>query len=322
MKHAWPITKLGEVLTERREKPDSDELMSGALRIVEKIGFSEGRIQLRVGSDTKTGMILIRPGDLAVSGINAAKGAIAIYDETNNDPVAATIHYGAYIPNKNLVDIRFLWWLLRSTFFRELLVLHVPGGIKTELKAKRLLSVPVPLPPLAEQQRIVARIEELASQIEEACTLRKQAVEEAAQILFSVDRRVWPEQSLLGAKRLDEVTSFLARGRQSEQGESAHYLIKTQHVQQCRYISTSMRLAEHVAIKVKTEAQLKDNDILIACSAAGCIGRVAQFKDDGRVASTDTHVAIARANTEVIDPEYLYAYPLASHGFEKDALTQ
>jgi type I restriction enzyme S subunit len=190
MKHAWPIVKLGEFLTERREKLDPDELMLGSLRIVEKIGFGEGRIQLRDGSDTKTGMILIRPGDLVVSGINAAKGAIAIYGETNVEPVAATIHYGAYIPNKSLVDIRFLWWLLRSTFFRELLMLHVPGGIKTELKAKRLLSVPVPLPHLAEQQRIVARIEELASQIEEARTLRNQEDQELRQMLLSAFWRI------------------------------------------------------------------------------------------------------------------------------------
>ncbi len=118
-----------------------------------------------------------------VSGINAAKGAIAIYGEDNAKPAAATIHYGAYAPDLGHADIRYLWWLLRSRTFRDLLLEHVPGGIKTELKAKRLLPVPVPLPPLPEQQRIVARIEELAARIEEARGLRRQAVEEAEAIL-------------------------------------------------------------------------------------------------------------------------------------------
>src|SRR5437867_1141235 len=178
MKHTWPIAKLGEVLTERRETPTDDDLASGRVRIIEKISFDSGRIRLRVGGSTKTGMILVRPGGFVVSGINAAKGAIAIYDANETAPVAATIHYGAYETNRLRADVRFLWWMLRSHFFRQLLLEYVPGGIKTELKAKRLLPVPVPLPPLAEQRRVAARIEELADQIHEARTLRHRAAEE------------------------------------------------------------------------------------------------------------------------------------------------
>ena len=124
-------------------------------------------------------MILARPGDLVISGINAAKGAIAIYDGENTDPIAATIHYGAYAPRPDRADLKFLWWFFRSQYFRDLLSEHVPGGIKTELKAKRLYQFRYPLPPLTEQRRVVARIEELASQIHEARTLRREAAEEA-----------------------------------------------------------------------------------------------------------------------------------------------
>jgi hypothetical protein len=181
----WPTVKLGEVLTERREIPDSDDLDSGRVKIVEKISFSTGEIQLRSNGSTKTGMILVRPGDLLISGINASKGAIAIYDESASEAAAATIHYGAYISNRENVDVRFLWWMLRSRFFKELLSEYVPGGIKTELKAKRLLPIPVPLPPLAEQKRIVARIEELAAQLREARIFRQKAAEETAALVRS-----------------------------------------------------------------------------------------------------------------------------------------
>ena len=170
----WPKVRLGKVLTERRETPLPDDLDSGRVQIVEKISFGTGQIQLRSSGSTKTGMILVRPGDLLLSGINAAKGAIAIYDESASEDIAATIHYGAYIPNREDVDVRFLWWMLRSRFFQELLFEHVPGGIKTELKAKRLLPIPVPLPPLSEQRRIVMRIEELTAQLQEARTVQQE----------------------------------------------------------------------------------------------------------------------------------------------------
>jgi len=170
-------------MTERCETPSEEDLVSGRVRIIEKISFDTGRIQLRSNGTTRTGMILVRPGDLVVSGINAAKGAIAIYGPDATEPVAATIHYAAYISNSARVDVRFLWWMLRSRFFRELLNEYLPGGIKTELKAKRLLPVPVPLPPLTEQRRIVARMEELAAKINEARHLRLKASEDGDVLL-------------------------------------------------------------------------------------------------------------------------------------------
>ena len=49
-----------------------------------------------------------------------------------------------------------------------------------------VLGYEIPLPPLAEQRRVVARIEELAAHIHEACTLRHQAAEEAEALLRSI----------------------------------------------------------------------------------------------------------------------------------------
>ncbi len=172
MSEVWPSVPLGEVLNERNE---TLSIASSEARVIEKIGFKDGKIQLRADSKTKTKMILIRPGDFVLSGINAAKGAVAVYGEENTEPIAATIHYGAYIPKKDKVDVGFLWWLLRSNTFRELLDHHLPGGIKTELKANRLLPIPVPLPPLSEQRRIVGRLEHLASKLEEARGANTQA---------------------------------------------------------------------------------------------------------------------------------------------------
>ena len=177
MTNGWQDVLLGEVLTERKETPTPESLENGEVGIVSKIGFNQGKIEVRADGKTKTGMILARPGDLVISGINATKGAIAVYPETARKPIAATIHYGAYIPNKNQVDIKYLWWFLRSAAFRDIVQHHIPGGIKTELKAKRFLAIPVPLPPLREQQQILSRIESLAARVNEAQRLREEISE-------------------------------------------------------------------------------------------------------------------------------------------------
>lgn len=188
MKSAWPNVALGRVLEERREIPPPEHILGGLIPIVSKIRFNDGKIQLRTDAETKTNMILVRPGDLVVSGINAAKGAIAIYGENEPGPIAATIHYGAYAPRKDRVDVRYLWWLLRSHLFRDILLRYVPGGIKTELKAKRLLPIPIPLPPLREQHQIVARLDVFAAKIEEARSIHQRATEGSETTLQSVLR--------------------------------------------------------------------------------------------------------------------------------------
>jgi len=211
MANGWQTIKLGEVLTERRETPSPESIETGEVSIVSKIGFNAGKIELRNETNTKTGMILIRPGDLVISGINAVKGAIAIYAETAHKPVAATIHYGAYIPNKERVDIMFLWWFLRSATFRDIVQDHIPGGIKTELKAKRFLAVPISLPTLKEQQRILARIEALAARVAEAQSLRRQASDEAEALWLSSLHKLF-DQNLGHLKTLNDYASFISDG--------------------------------------------------------------------------------------------------------------
>lgn len=183
MNNGWEVIRLGEILTERQEEPPPEMIANGNIQIIAKIGFNEGQVHLRPNSNTKTKMILIRPGDLVLSGINATKGAIAIYDEKERAPIAATIHYSAYIVNKNRVDYRYLWQFLRSNVFRGILGNSLPNGIKAELKAKRFLPIKIPLPPLAEQKRIVKRIEELTSRVEEACRLRIEVKSEMGTIM-------------------------------------------------------------------------------------------------------------------------------------------
>ena len=266
MKHKWPLTPLGEVLTERRETPSDVGLASGRVRIIEKISFDTGRIHLRVDGSTRTGMILVRPGDLVVSGINAAKGAIAIYNPEAEDPLAATIHYGAYIPNPGRVEVRFLWWMLRSRFFQDLLNEYVPGGIKTELKAKRLLPVPVPLPLPSEQRRIVERLDELTTHIEEARRLRREAVHGAEALVRSVLRTIIVESSVSG--RLSDIfaapprNGWSARCDNEQEGTA---VLALSAITGFRYRATGFKRTS-LPVPANAHCWLRPNDLLISRS--------------------------------------------------------
>ena len=129
-----------------------------------------------------------------------------------------------------------------------------------------------------------------------------------------LDFEIWPDALLEDAKTLDAVTTYLARGRHSSQGDSRICLIKTQHVQMGHCIESDLRLSPTVTDKVLAEQVVRKGDILIACSAAGCLGRVARFLQNDVQAVTDTHIAVARPNVDLVNPEYLYLYLLGSQG--------
>ena len=285
MSRPWAMVPLEEILRERQEVPSAEALANGGIRIVAKIGFNDGKIQLRNGSETKTGMILIRPGDLLISGINAAKGAIAIYGEENTEPIAATIHYGAYMPNKGRVNVKYLWWLLRSGTFRDLLYRYVPGGIKTELKAKRLLPIPVPLPSLEEQRRIVAKIDELAAKIEEARCLGRKAMAEAETLLPS-------EISYLFSKGKENgwTTEFLrdymiddcyGTSEKTSDDNSGTPIFRMGNIQSGRLDLRDLRYL-HLNDKDRAKLLLKKGDILVnRTNSAELVGKCAVFDLEG-----------------------------------------
>lgn len=145
------LVPLGEYLSAREQQPDAAAVLDGKIPIVAKVRFADGRMELRSTNTTQTKLILVRPGDLLVSGINALKGAIALYPSDSSTELAATIHYSAYRINDDAVLPSFVHEYLRSSSFRTRAASQLPAGIKTELKSKRLLSILVPKINKAEQ---------------------------------------------------------------------------------------------------------------------------------------------------------------------------
>ena len=312
MANHWPLIPLGEILTERNETPNLADLESGAIRIVSKIGFNEGQIELRNDGSTKTGMILIRPGDLVLSGINAIKGAIAVYDKNAAEPIAATIHYGAYIPRKDRVDTRFLWWLLRSETFRDILLEYLPGGIKSELKPKRFLPIPIPLPPLAEQQRIVARIEELARRVEEARGLRREAVEEAEALIATsashlpLSDHCWTTVEAAVLKKKGSVRSgpFGSQLLHEEFVESGIAAIGTRDVQANRFALSGGWFVTPEKFDELRRYQVFPGDVLGTIVGAS-IGRFCVVPPEVPLAFTTKHIQALTLDSALAEPEFV-----------------
>lgn len=150
----WKKVRIGDFLTERegRYKPDDSKISK--YKRLDKIDFS-GNIHIS-DKPTKTDMIIVHPGDLVISGINVAKGAVAVYQ--GDEPVCATIHYSSYTFDSSKVDLDYFKYFVKSPAFIAALQKQVKGGIKTEIKPKHLLPLEISIPDLQNQQEIVKKI--------------------------------------------------------------------------------------------------------------------------------------------------------------------
>jgi len=179
MTAGWKTVKLGELLSRTGVPVDADpslEYGEITVRLWGKGVVERGRVS---GAQVNGRRFVARTGNFIASRIDARNGAMGLVPESL-DGALVTNDFPLFQANKEQLDLDYLGWLSKTAGFVELCLRASEGTTnRVRLKEERFLALEIPLPPLTEQRRIVARIEELAAQIEEARRLRNSAVIEA-----------------------------------------------------------------------------------------------------------------------------------------------
>ena len=186
MSRSWAKVCLGEALRRSEEtiKPYPDtEYREITVRLWGKGVVERGRI---LGASLNGRRFVAHAGQFIASKIDARNGAMGLIPESLEGALV-TNDFPIFNLNKEKLEPRFLGWLCRTADFVELCLRASEGTTnRVRLKEERFLALEIPLPPLEEQQRVVARIEKMAAQIEEARALRKETADEVDALLRSV----------------------------------------------------------------------------------------------------------------------------------------
>jgi len=133
---------------------------------------------------------LVREGDLVINKIWVRHGSTAIASSAV-DGCAASGEFPTFELDTDQVLPRWLHWQTKTKeFWNKCDSLSRGTSGKNRIKPDLFLTIEIPLPPLIEQRRIVACIEELAAKIEEARRVRIEVENEQQLLLTAAYRRI------------------------------------------------------------------------------------------------------------------------------------
>ncbi|WP_186408016.1 restriction endonuclease subunit S [Candidatus Accumulibacter aalborgensis] len=159
----WPKAALGDLLVRADETAVLDpmaEYHEVTIRLWGKGIVSRGKV---LGSDVVSARRVVRANQLILSRIDARNGAIGLIPPQLDGAIVSNDFPAFAFRDPERCDAAFIGWLVRSAPFVELCKAASEGTTnRVRIKEDRFLDQKIALPPLAEQQALVARLETLA----------------------------------------------------------------------------------------------------------------------------------------------------------------
>lgn len=200
---------------------ETKDQASGGIRLVQTGNVGEGAFKDRrdkarwIDDETfdRLNCFEVLPGDCLVSRLPDPVGRACIIPETGDKMITA-VDCTVIRPDETKIDSRFFVYYSLSLEYLRNVDDVCTGTTRRRISRKNLGKIPIPLPPLEEQQRIVTVLDEAFESLARARTHVEANLHNAQELfsaslrsLFADNREDWP------LRNLAEVCSDFGRGK-------------------------------------------------------------------------------------------------------------
>lgn len=186
MKSGWKEVRLGEVLTMSQsvETPQAGQLYR--LLGVRLWGVGAYERETIDGSQTQYKQFTkISHNDVVVNKIWARNGSVTVVTQGELAGCYASTEFPVFKPDTDVVDPKWLYFATcQPWLWRQCSDEAFGTSGKNRIRPEKFLQVIIPLPPLAEQQRIVAKLDAVKAKLAEVERLRTQQSKDVKALLF------------------------------------------------------------------------------------------------------------------------------------------
>ena len=228
-----------------------------------------------------------------------------------------------YVDRQNTqADLYWLSFILKSLRLDKLnKAAAVPGLNRTDA-----YQLPIPLPPLAEQRRIAAAIEERLCEVERARAAVQAQLDDAHALMAAHLRAVFESEEAQGWTKtvLGTHATKIGSGQTPTGGHAVYQkegipLIRSQNVRMNKFDATGLAYISADIDKQMAATRVQKGDVLLNITGAS-IGRVCVVPDHVCPANVNQHVSIIRVSNAFL-PQFLSFY-LSSPAFQRSILEQ
>ena len=212
------------------------------------------------------------------------------------------------IPLSRDLDRNFLYYWFLS--IADYLVSCGTGSTVKGVKLDFVKKLDIPIPPLAEQKRIVAKIDAAFEKIDALKANAEKNLANAKELFQSaLDEAMRPKKGWV-EKRLGEVCSKIGSGATPRGGKASYCaegvtLIRSMNVYDCEFEYSELAHINDIQAKELDNVTIEAKDVLINITGAS-VARCCVVPSDVMPARVNQHVAILRiADGNFINPEFL-----------------
>ena len=308
MKSDWETTRLGELLRRSEETLEPSpqlEYREITVRLWGNGVVERGRAQ---GSELSGRRFVAHQGQFIASRIDARNGAMGLVPDSLEGALV-TNDFPLFNLNAERLSPIYLQWISRTNWFIELCQRASEGTTnRVRLKEDRFLALEVPLPPLCDQNRIVGRIELLASQIEAARALCREAADEAQALLLSQIEAIFSRLEV--GHKVRSFGSYSPHVTSGPRNWAKHYERNGARFYRAQDVGPAGAVLNDSKIFIAPPpgeqgrtAILQAGDLMLVITGA-TVGRVNLFRNGLEPGFVSQHVAICRLPQGEVDPEF------------------